>query len=167
MSVSTVFPLRRANAEAVKCLYRYRAILARLRFEQNSESRFSLWVLVWHAHLDARCERSNWSRAKTKLSTADCFSTRQSRLCHEPGSNTSENTKTRLSKASCYLPYAFSSSNWRRGSMFSTTLPAHVLIVLLSLQFILFTLPIAKLLQLCLVLCKFSVSNYVCSQNHW
>ena len=39
-----------------------------------------------------------------QTSTADCFSTRQSRLCHGPGSNTSENTKTRL-------PVPSSSSN--------------------------------------------------------
>ena len=44
------------------------------------------------------------SKDKTFLATADCFSTRQSCLCHGPGSDTSENTKTRLSKASCHLP---------------------------------------------------------------
>ena len=43
------------------------------------------------------------SQAKTKLFTAGCFFTRQSRLCHRPGSNMSENMKTRVSKASCHL----------------------------------------------------------------
>ena len=40
--LSSLFLLSRVNVEAVKCLYRYRAILARFRFKQNSESRFSL-----------------------------------------------------------------------------------------------------------------------------
>ena len=58
------------------------------------------------------------SQANTKLSTADCFSTRQSHLCHRPGSNTSEKTKTRLSKASCYLPRSlFSNGNKTSGSI--------------------------------------------------
>ena len=59
---SSLFPLRCANAEAVKCLYRYRTILARFRFKQNSESRFSLWVMAWIAHPDARCKRSKVKR---------------------------------------------------------------------------------------------------------
>ena len=102
--LSSLFPLRRANAEAFKCLYRYRVILARFIFKQNSESRFSLWV--WRDLLTLTPElREIQSQEKTKLSTADCFSTRQSRLCHGPaGSNTSVKTKTRLSKASCHLP---------------------------------------------------------------
>ena len=44
------------------------------------------------------------SQAMTKLFTAGCFLTRQSCLCHRPGSDVSENTKMRPSKASCPLP---------------------------------------------------------------
>ena len=62
---------------------------------------FSL-VTAWFAHLDAHCEKSKikWKQ----FFTAGRFSTRRSCLCHRPGCNMNENTKTRLSKTSCHLP---------------------------------------------------------------
>ena len=47
-------------------------------------------------------EIQSW--VKTNLFIVASFSTGQSHLCHRPGSNTSENTKMRPSKASCHLP---------------------------------------------------------------
>ena len=66
------------------------------------------WFKVLFSSYSVTCSpwrplREIQSQAKTKLFTAGCFFTRQSRLCHRPGSNMSKNMKTRLSKASCHL----------------------------------------------------------------
>ena len=103
------------------------------------------------------------SKGKNKLFS--CCSTRQSCLCHRPSSNMSENTKTRLLKASCHLPVCHSvAAIKRRGSIILIWTLASPSIVLLSLQFTvwftpgLYTLPnsfccdLEKLLQLSLLL---------------
>ena len=71
------------------------------------------------------------SRAKTNLFIVGWFSTRPSHLCHRPGSNTSENTKTKLLKASYHPLPVFCSVEVEGVAAWS----AHVLIVLLSLWF--------------------------------
>ena len=84
-----------------------------------------LWLPLWEIQ----------SQAKTNLFTVGCFSTRQSHLCHGPGSNTSENTKKRLSKASCHLPTVaetpFSSRNcqlkvWQHSLIWKCMASPHV-----------------------------------------
>ena len=103
--LSALFPLRRANAEAGKCLYQYRAILARFRI-LNQGLVCELWRDLLTLTPIARDPESSEDQTLHSRLLFNYTVTSMPRARH----NTSENMKTRQLKASCHLPVRHSAA---------------------------------------------------------